>query len=252
MLTGFSTLLKKEILRFWKVGFQTIFAPVITALLYQLIFGHVMKNQPDILPGVSYAAFLIPGLAMMSMTQNAFANASSSLIQSRLSGNLVFILLPPISIWAFFLAYVGAAIARGLFVGVGLLAVCAFFGLTWPVSVTWTVLFAIMGCAIMGTLGLLAGIVAEKFDQMAMFQNFLIMPLTFLSGVFYSINSLPEFWRTISHFNPVFYMIDGFRYGFFGHSDVSPWLSLSVVTICWLATSIGILMLLKSGYKLRH
>ena len=101
------------------LGFQTIFAPVITALLYQLIFGHVMKNQPDILPGVSYAAFLIPGLAMMSMTQNAFANASSSLIQSRLSGNLVFILLPPISIWAFFLAYVGAAIARGLFVGVG-------------------------------------------------------------------------------------------------------------------------------------
>ena len=251
-MIGFYTLFKKEILRFWKVGFQTLAAPMITALLYQLIFSHAVGKSVEALPDVAYNAFLIPGLAMMSMTQNAFANSSSSLIQSRITGNLVFILLPPISIWAFFLAYVGAAIARGLFVGVGVLAVCAFFGLTWPVSVTWTILFAIMGCAIMGTLGLLAGIVAEKFDQMAMFQNFLIMPLTFLSGVFYSINSLPEFWRTVSHFNPVFYMIDGFRYGFFGHSDVSPWLSLSVVTICWLATSIGILMLLKSGYKLRH
>lgn len=252
MLTGFPTLLKKEILRFWKVGFQTIFAPVMTALLYQLIFSHVMKGQPDILPGVSYAAFLIPGLAIMSMTQNAFANASSSLIQSRLSGNLIFILLPPISTFSFYLAYVCAAIARGLFVGVGVLAVCAFFGLTMPVSPLWALMFAVMGCAIMGSLGLLAGIVAEKFDQMALFQNFIIMPLTFLSGVFYSINSLPEFWRTVSHFNPIFYMIDGFRYGFFGQSDVSPWLSLSVVTISWLATSIGILMLLKSGYKLRH
>lgn len=251
IMTGFYTLFKKEILRFWKVGFQTLSAPILSALLYQLIFSHVMRNQPEVWPGVTYAAFLIPGLAMMSMTQNAFANASSSLIQSRITGNLVFILLPPISSTAFFAAYVGAAIVRGLVVGLGVLIVTAWFGLTWPVSPLWALVFAFLGCAVLGSFGLLAGIVAEKFDQLAMFQNFLIMPLTFLSGVFYSIQSLPSFWRSVSHFNPVFYMIDGFRYGFFGYSDVSPWLSLAVAGSFWLVLSIAITLMLKSGYKLR-
>ncbi len=252
MFTGFYTLFKKEVLRFWKVGFQTLSAPILTALLYQLIFGHVMRGHAEVLPGVSYAAFLIPGLAMMSMTQNAFANSSSSLIQSRITGNLVFILLPPISSQAFFAAYVGAAVVRGLVVGVGVLLVTAWFGLSWPHHLAWVLLFAVLGCAIMGTLGLLAGIVAEKFDQLAAFQNFLIMPLTFLSGVFYSINSLPPFWRALSHANPVFYMIDGFRYGFFGHSDTSPWLSLAVVGGFWLVLTVAIHAVLKSGYKLRN
>ncbi len=251
IMTGFYTLFKKEILRFWKVGFQTLSAPVLSALLYQLIFSHVMRNQPEVWPGVTYAAFLIPGLAMMSMTQNAFANASSSLIQSRITGNLVFILLPPISSTAFFAAYVGAAIVRGLVVGLGVLVVTAWFGLTWPVAPLWALVFAFLGCAVLASFGLLAGIVAEKFDQLAMFQNFLIMPLTFLSGVFYSIQSLPPFWRSVSHFNPVFYMIDGFRYGFFGYSDVSPWLSLAVAGSFWLVLSIAITLMLKSGYKLR-
>ncbi len=250
-MTGFWTLFKKEVLRFWKVGFQTLSAPILTALLYQLIFSHVMKNHSDIYPGVTYTAFLIPGLAMMSMAQNAFANASSSLIQSRITGNLIFILLPPISTSAFFSAYVCAAIVRGLLVGVGVLAVTAFFGLTWPVHFLWALMFAILACAIMATLGLLAGIVAEKFDQLAAFQNFLIMPLTFLSGVFYSINTLPPFWRGISHLNPVFYMIDGFRYGFFGVSDTSPWVSLAVVAGFWVVLTIVIHAILKSGYKLR-
>ena len=250
-MTGFFTLFKKEVLRFWKVGLQTVAAPMLTALLYQLIFSHAIGRHVQALPDVPYNAFLIPGLAMMSMTQNAFANASSSLIQSRLTGNLVFILLPPLPVTAFFSAYVGAAMLRGLMVGIGVVAVTAPFGLPAPHNVAWIAAFALGGCAIMGMLGLLAGIVAEKFDQLAAFQNFLIMPLTFLSGVFYSIHSLPEFWRTVSRFNPVFYMIDGFRYGFFGVSDVSPWLSLAVVGGVSAALAFFVLAVLKSGWKLR-
>ncbi len=250
-MIGFYTLFKKEVLRFWKVGFQTLAAPMVTALLYQLIFSHAVGKNMEALPNVTYNAFLIPGLAMMSMTQNAFANASSSLVQSRITGNLIFILLPPLSVWTFFSAYISAAMVRGLAVGIGVVAVTAWFGLPMPHNLLWIILFALLGTAIMAILGLLAGIIAEKFDQIAMFQNFLIMPLTFLSGVFYSINSLPPFWRSISHFNPVFYMIDGFRYGFFGVSDVTPWLSLSVVGSFTIILALGTLALLKSGWKLR-
>ena len=249
--TGFYTLFAKEILRFWRVGFQTLTAPIISALLYQLIFSHAMRNQPEIYPEVSFTAFLIPGLAMMSMTQNAFANASSSLIQSKMSGNLVFLLLPPISSLTFFIAYVGAATIRGLLVGLGVVVVTAFFGLPFPKEVHWVLLFAILACIVMGSLGLLAGIWAEKFDQLAVFQNFLIMPLTFLSGVFYSINGLPDFWRGVSRFNPIFYMVDGFRYGFFGHGDIPVWHSFIIVAFFCVALSAGTCYLLKSGYKLR-
>lgn len=251
-MTGFYTLFKKEILRFWKVVQQTVAAPMLTALLYQLIFSHAIGRHVEALPNVSYNAFLIPGLAMMSMAQNAFANSSSSLIQSRLTGNLVFILLPPLSVPAFFSAYVGAAMVRGLMVGAGVVAVTAPFGLPMPHHLGWIIIFALLGTAIMGMFGLLAGIVAEKFDQLAMFQNFLIMPLTFLSGVFYSINSLPEFWRIVSHFNPVFYMIDGFRYGFFGTSDTSPWLSLGITGSFTLALGATVMLILRSGWKLRN
>lgn len=249
---GFYTLFKKEVLRFWKVGAQTVFAPVITALLYQLIFSHIMQGKADVLPGVGYNIFLIPGLAMMSMQQNAFANASSSLIQSRITGNLVFILLSPLSTWAFFWAYVCAAILRGVMVGLGVVLATMWFGLPVPVQPLWIVFFALSATLMMGVLGLLAGVVAEKFDQLAMFQNFLIMPLTFLSGVFYSIHGLPDFWQKISQFNPMFYMIDGFRYGFFGISDVPIWRSAAVVAIFCILLSSAILYLLKIGYKLRQ
>lgn len=251
-IVGCYTLFKKEVLRFWKVGFQTLSAPILTALLYQLIFAQVMQGRTNVLPGVSYSAFLIPGLAMMSMLQNAFANSSSSLIQSRITGNLIFILLPPLGTASFFCAYVGASIIRGLMVGAGVIVITAFFGLPIPYHIGWIILFALLGCTVMAMFGLIAGIVAEKFDQLAAFQNFLIMPLTFLSGVFYSINSLPTFWRSLSHFNPVFYMIDGFRFGFFGHSDSSPWLSLSVVGIFAILLCILTCCLLKSGWKLRN
>jgi len=251
-MTSFYTLFRKEVLRFWKVVFQTVLAPVLTALLYLLIFSHVLAEHAQVYPGVSYTAFLVPGLVMMSVLQNAFANSSSSLIQSKITGNLVFVLLAPLSYLEFFLAYLLAAMVRGLVVGAGVWLVTLWFVDLSVTHVLWLVLFALLGSGILGALGIIAGIWAEKFDQLAGFQNFIIMPLTFLSGVFYSIHSLPAFWQGLSHFNPVFYMIDGFRYGFFGTSDVSPLFSLSIVAACFLALSLATLLLLKSGYKLRH
>jgi ABC-2 type transport system permease protein len=251
-MTGFSTLFYKEILRFWKVSFQTILAPVLTALLYLLIFSHVLEAHVQVYPGVRYTVFLIPGLAMMSLLQNAFANSSSSLIQSKITGNIVFILLPPLSHLEFFGAYVLASAVRGVVVGLGVFVVTAMFVPVPVQNLLWVVAFALLGSGILGTLGIIAGIWADKFDQLAAFQNFVIIPLTFLSGVFYSIHSLPPFWQQVSHFNPFFYMIDGFRYGFFGVSDVSPYLSLAIVGGSLLALSFATLSLLKCGYKLRH
>jgi ABC-2 type transport system permease protein len=250
-MTGMWTLFKKELLRFWKVSFQTVAAPVITALLYLLIFSHVLEERVQVYPGVSYTAFLIPGLVMMSMLQNAFANSSSSLIQSKVMGNIVFLLLTPLSYWEFFTAFLAAAVIRGLTVGLGVYLVAIFYALPPMEHPFMILLFALSGSAMMGAMGIIAGIWADKFDQMAAFQNFIIMPLSFLSGVFYSIHSLPPFWQKVSHLNPFFYVIDGFRYGFFGTSDISPWLSLSVVLTSFFALSWATLRLLKSGYKLR-
>ncbi|EXI78430.1 MAG: Inner membrane transport permease YadH [Candidatus Accumulibacter appositus] len=250
MLSGFRTLLYKELLRFWKVSFQTVGAPVLTALLYLLIFSHVLESHVQV-HGVPYGAFLIPGLVIMSALQNAFANSSSSLIQSKVTGSVVFVLLPPISYVEFFLAYVVAAMLRGVMVGLGVLLVTMWFAPLTFVAPHWILLFIVLGGGIMGTLGMIAGIWADKFDQLAGFQNFLILPLTMLSGVFYSIHSLPEFWQLVSRFNPVFYMIDGFRFGFFGVSDVAPESSVAVVTATLLLVSAATLALLRSGYKLR-
>lgn len=250
-MIGFQTLFYKEILRFWKVATQTITAPILTAMLYLLIFGHVLENHVQVYAGVRYTAFLIPGLVMMSVLQNAFANTSSSLIQSKITGNLVFILLPPLSYWELFGAYVLAAMVRGLAVGLGVFVVTAFFADLQYFAPLWIVLFALLGAAILATMGVIAGIWAEKYDQLASFQNFLIMPATFLSGVFYSIHSLPPLWLTVSRFNPFFYMIDGFRYGFFGQSDVDPIHSLVIVLGFFVVLAGVSLNMLRIGYKLR-
>jgi ABC-2 type transport system permease protein len=249
---GFRTLFYKEMLRFWKVATQTIAAPIVTSMLYLLIFGHVLEGRVEMLEGVNYTAFLIPGLVMMSVLQNAFANSSSSLIQSKITGNLVFILLPPLSHWEIISAYVAASVVRGLAVGAGVFLITAWFAHLSFAGPLWIVLFALLGAAILGTMGVIAGIWAEKFDQLAAFQNFLIMPATFLAGVFYSIKKLPPFWLAVSHFNPFFYMIDGFRYGFFGKSDVSPWTSLAIVAVFFAVLAGVAINLLKRGYKLRH
>lgn len=249
--TALYTLFRKEITRFVKVWMQTVFAPVVTALLYLLVFGHVLDGRVEVFEGVSYGQFLIPGLLMMTVIQNAFANTSSSLIQSKLSGNLVFIMLPPFSHLEFFLAYVGAAIVRGIAVGLGVFLLAVFY-----VQVPIENIFIILGCAVlgsyvMGALGMIAGIWAEKFDQIAAFQSFLITPLTFLSGVFYSISSLPPFWFELSKWNPFFYMIDGFRYGFFGQSDQPILISLLAMLSAAVVLTVWVLWLLHRGYKLR-
>lgn len=248
-LAGAGTLFRKEILRFWKVAVQTVAAPVLTAVLYLMIFGHVLQDHVEAFPGVGYVSFLLPGLVMMSVLQNAFANSSSSLIQSKITGNVVFLLVTPLSHRAWFVAYVGASVVRGLAVGV--MAVTVWFAPLRLAEPGWIVVFAVLGAALLGTLGLIAGLWAEKFDQIAAFQNFIIMPLTFLSGVFYSVHSLPAVWQTVSHLNPFFYMVDGFRRGFFGVSDVSPWLSLGVVGGSFVLVAGVALQLLRSGYKLR-
>ena len=258
-MTGWSALFYKEVLRFWKVGFQTVGAPVLTSVLYLLIFGHVLEDHVKVYDGVSYTAFLIPGLVMMSVLQNAFATSSSSMVQSKIMGNLVFLLLTPLSHWSWFFAYTLSAVVRGVAVGMGVLLATALF--VWqssalnfsllPQEPLWALVFAFTGAAMLGALGLIAGLWAEKFDQRAAFQNFIIMPMTFLSGVFYSIHSLPDFWQKVSHLNPFFYMIDGFRYGFFGQSDVSPWLSLGVVGVSLLIISAVAVYLLRIGFKIR-
>jgi len=245
------TLFKKEIFRFWRVSFQTVAAPVMTALLYLLIFSHVLGGRVEVYPGVPYTVFLIPGLIMMSILQNAFANSSSSLIQSKVMGSIIFVLLTPISYLEFFLAFLAASVVRGLIVGFSIYFVAICFielPLTHPLFI---LAFAIAGSGMLGAFGIIAGLWAEKFDQMAAFQNFVIMPLSFLSGVFYSIHSLPPFWQKVSHLNPFFYMIDGFRYGFFGQGDISAWFSLSVVLGCFIALSFVTIGMLKAGYKLR-
>jgi ABC-2 type transport system permease protein len=234
------------------VSFQTIAAPVLTGVLYLLVFGHVLEARVEAFPSVSYTAFLVPGLVMMSILQNAFANSSSSLIQSKVTGNLVFVLLPPISHAEFFAAYVTASVVRGLAVGTGVFVVTVWFA---PVSIRaplWIAAFGLGGAALLGVLGLIAGIVSDKFDQLAAFQNFIIMPATFLSGVFYSVKGLSPFWLAVSHLNPFFYMIDGFRYGFFAQSDVNPWLSLAVVATALAVLSGIALRMLANGYKIRH
>ncbi|TXG78244.1 MAG: ABC transporter permease [Rhodocyclaceae bacterium] len=249
--SAFNTLLYKETLRFWKVSFQTVAAPVLTSLLYLLIFSHALEAHVRVYESVSYTAFLVPGLVMMSLLQNAFANTSSSLIQSKVTGNIIFVLLPPLSYREFFTAYVLAAMLRGVVVGLGVWLVTLWMVELQYAHPLWIVVFALLGGAILAALGVIAGIWADKFDQLAAFQNFIIMPLTFLSGVFYSIHTLPPFWQAVSHVNPVFYMIDGFRYGFFGQSDVSPWVSLAIVGFCFILLSSLTLALLARGYKLR-
>jgi ABC-2 type transport system permease protein len=251
-MDAFRTLFYKELLRFWKVMFQTVAAPILTALLYLLIFSHALETRVDVFPGVTYTAFLVPGLAMMSLLQNAFANSSSSLIQSKITGNIVFLLLTPLSPGQMFLAYLLAAVVRGVVVAVGVLLGTLFLVQVPVQHPLWALSFALLGGGILGTLGIVAGIWADKFDQLAAFQNFLVVPATFLAGVFYSVQSLPPFWQHASHLNPFFYLVDGFRYGFFGASDVAPPVSLAIVAACLLALCAIALHLLRIGYKLRH
>ena len=250
--SGLPTLLYKEVLRFWKVSFQTVAAPVLTTLLYLLVFSHALATHVQAFPGVSYIQFLIPGLAMMAVLQNSFANSSSSIIQSKVTGNMIFILLPPLSAGEIFAAYLLASMVRGLVVGMGVFAATLWLVPLPMKEPLWAVAFAFVGSGMLGTMGIIAGIWSEKFDQLAAFQNFVVLPLTFLAGAFYSVHTLPPFWQAVSRLNPFFYAVDGFRYGFFGQSDVAPGASLAIATAAFAALSWMTLLLLRSGYKLRH
>jgi ABC-2 type transport system permease protein len=249
---GFRTLFYKEVMRFWKVAFQTVAAPILNALLFLLIFSNVLDRHVTTYGEVPYTAFLIPGLAIMSVLQNAFANSSSSLIQSKVTGNIVFVLLPPLSHQEFFWGYALACVVRGLAVGLGVILVGLVFVDLPLAAPLWALAFAVIGSLLLGSLGIVAGIWADKFDQLAAFQNFLVMPLTMLSGVFYSIAALPPFWQKVSHLNPFFFLIDGFRYGFFGQADTNPWVSLGVSLAATAVVVALTLALLARGYKLRQ
>lgn len=249
---GTWTLFRKEVRRFSKVKLQTILTPMITALLYLVVFAQVLEERMETFPGVSFIAFLVPGLAMMSILQNSFANSSSSMAQSKMNGSIVFILVSPLSPFSIWLAYTAAAMVRGVLVGAAVLLVAAVL---YPLSVhnvAVILAFAVLGSALLGVLGILAGIMADKFEHLSAFQNFIIMPLSFLSGVFYSVDNLPGAWGEVSRLNPFFYMIDGFRYGFIGASDANPWLSFGICLAAVLLVSALSIKLLSAGYRLRR
>ena len=246
---GCYTLFVKEVRRFYSVILQTVGAPVVTALLYMLVFGQVLQGQK--IEGVNATEFLVPGLMMMSIIQNSFANTSSSITQSKILGNLVFLLMTPLSAFEIYLAYVAASLARALIVAVVLYIITQAF-VTVPIHQPLLVLvMLILSGGTLAVTGMIAGIVANKFDHLAAFQNFFILPMSFLAGVFYSIHALPAFWQKASYFNPFFYMIDGFRHGFFGVGDADPLLSV-FVSACFFAivSSIAVAMLSR-GYKIR-
>ncbi len=248
---GVITLFNKEVMRFLKVTIQTILTPVVTVLLYLLIFSSILEERIEVYNGITYTAFLIPGLIMMSVLQNSFANNSSSILQSKMNGNIVFLLLAPISNFEIYITYTAAGIVRGLLVGTGAWVVSCWFEIVPVYNIFLILLFSITGSGILASLGMVSAILADKWDHIAAFQNFVVLPLSFLSGAFYSINILPEFWRDVSLFNPFFYIIDGFRYGFLGQSDSSVGFSI-IVTLCFFfLVSFLSLFILHKGYKLR-
>jgi ABC-2 type transport system permease protein len=252
---GLQTLLEKEVRRFLKVSFQTIVAPVISTLLFLLVFMQALGGRADV-GGVPYVEFLAPGLVMMAILTNAFANSSSSIIIGKVQGSIVDVLMPPLSASELTVAFVIGAAARGLLVGAVTAATSALFmaGSSSPMQIEHPfaiIFFATLASMMFGFLGIIGGVWADKFDQLAAVTNFVITPLTFLSGTFYAIRALPEPFLTFSHFNPVFYLIDGFRYGFTGAAEAPLWLGAAVSLGITAALGAWSYLLLKSGYKLK-
>ncbi len=252
---GLQTLLEKEVRRFLKVSFQTIVAPVISTLLFLLVFMQAMGGRADI-DGVPYVEFLAPGLIMMAMLTNAFANSSSSIIIGKVQGSIVDVLMPPLSPGELTVAFVVGAAARGLLVGAVTALTSALFmaGSPSPMQVDnigLILLYATLASLMFGFLGVIGGVWADKFDQLAAINNFVITPLTFLSGTFYAIRALPEPFLTFSHFNPVFYLIDGFRAGFTGLAEAPLLLGAGVSVGVTAALGLWSYLLIKSGYKLK-
>jgi ABC-2 type transport system permease protein len=248
---GFQTLYLREVRRFWKVGMQTLAAPVVTALLYMMVFVVAVQGAAPPVHGTPFGAFVAPGLIMMAILNNAFANSSSSLLQAKVNGLVGDFMTPPLSPTEQVGAFALGAATRGAVVGaVTWLAVLPFARL--PMEHPWAVLYFGLGAAlILGLLGVMAGLWAEKFDHMAGVTNFVIMPMTFLSGTFYLVDRLPEPFRTASHFNPFFYLIDGFRYGFIGHAEGSLFTGVGMTAGLVIALTFTCLWMFETGYKLK-
>ena len=248
----FRTLFYREVHRFFIVINQTLLAPVISAVLYLFIFGFSLGNRFGSFHGFSYLHFLVPGLVMMGLVNNSFQNPSSSLMISKFEGNIVDILMAPIGHFEIILGYMLGGMLRGLLVGASILAVSCLFAPPPFTHPLYLIAVALLSAALFSMLGIVAGVWAEKFDDLAMFPTFIITPLTYLGGVFYSIAILPPFWRKVSLLNPLLYMINSLRFGFLGVCDVNPWASLAALAALDTLLFITCLLMLKSGYRLRR
>ena len=248
---GLWTLTAKETSRFLKVYAQTIVAPVVTTLLYYIVFALAFGGLRRTIGAMPYLTFLAPGLVMMSMAQNAFANTSSSLVISKVQGNIVDVLMPPLSALELTVGYTAGGVARGLAVGVVSIVLLMIFTHIPAAHPFYIAYHALAGSMMLALLGIIGGIWAEKFDHLAAVQNFIIMPATFLSGTFYSANQLPGAWKLLCHLNPFFYMIDGFRYGFIGTADGNTGIGLLVMAVTDLLLLLLAYKMIAAGYKLK-
>jgi ABC-2 type transport system permease protein len=238
---GLQTLYMREVKRFWKVAIQTIFGPVVSTWLLMVVFVMAFGADKRVLDGIPFPDFLAPGLIMLSVIQNAFANSSSSLIVAKMQGTTSDFLMPPLSATELTLGFIAGATTRGLCVAVAMALSVTMFANVVPQHVGWTMYFGLVGSIMFSAFGVLGGIWADKFDNLSFITSFFITPLTFLSGTFYSIKVLPEPFHAITLWNPVFHLIDGFRYGFTGHADANVWvgaattgvLTIVLVAACW-------------------
>lgn len=250
-IIGLKTLVWREVGRFLNVYTQTIVAPVITTLLFYTVFALAFGGIERLVGDIHYMEFLAPGLIMMTMVQNAFSNTSSSIVIAKVQGNIVDVLMPPLSPFEFYMGYMIGGVARGLSVGLAT-GICLALFVHVPVTHIFViVVYAVLGTMLLSSLGLAAGIWSEKFDHIAAVTNFIVTPLTFLSGTFYSIQQLPGVWKELALYNPFFYMIDGFRYGFIDHADGNVAVGLCVLIAANVALSVLAYGMIRSGYKIK-
>jgi ABC-2 type transport system permease protein len=249
---GALTLLKKEVWRFLKVYHQTLFSPVINIILFLAVFSLSVGHQIKEIEGVEFAVFMSAGLIAMAAMQNAFANSSSSFVMGKVMGHIVDYLIPPLGAFELLFAFALGAVLRGICVAIVSFIAISFF-VSLPIFSFWHLLFYLtFSCLFLGLLGILCGVVSETFDHMSAMTSYLITPLTFLSGTFYSTNSLPEFWRNVSHFNPFFYMIDGVRYAISGHSDAALGAGAAYILCLNLILGIVLFLMIKRGYRIKN
>jgi ABC-2 type transport system permease protein len=249
---GFRTLLMKETRRFLRVPGQTLAQPVVTTTLYFIVFGFALGGSVREVGGVPYVRFIVPGLVMLSIIQNAFLNSSSSMFVAKLTGTVVDLLVAPLSIGELLAAFTFGAVARGITIGAIVWVVAGLFTGFQVASIPWVLAFSFAVAVMFGLLGLGVAIASDSFEQLNLVPTFVITPLTFLGGVFYSVRMLPEPWQTVARANPVLYLVDGIRYGLIGHAETSPWVGLAITAAAIMVVGGWVFWMLATGYKLRH